>query len=159
MLEKILEKTKRIGKEFLLSGLLFSTLYFGCTKEDEPIKKEPYIPPKETYIRPKSEQIYEKTFIMNEEILNKINSIGNESISFSESMRDKYGLKEGDIIVGGITSNTPYGILKEVVSISQNQKEVLVRDASLEDAIKEGTIEFDQEIDFSGLKSYSLIEG
>ena len=146
-LEKILKQAKQFGKKVLIGGLFASfPLYFGCT-EKEYIEGD-----KDT---PKDENVYENTFVMKDEFLNKISSVGDVTLSFSEPIKDEYGLNSGDILVGGISSKTPYGILKEIIGFSQDNKTILTKNASLEDAIKYGAIEYNQSINFSGLESSS----
>ena len=147
-LEVIAENTKHLGKKLLLSSLAFPLL-LGCQKDENSINE---------YNRTKNSQIYENTFILSQEILDKISSVGDNSISFSEQT-SKYGIKKGDILIGGISKQTPEGILKEVTGISADKKQILVSDASLEQAVRTGEIIFDQKLDFSNLTSEETTKG
>lgn len=146
-LEKILKNAKKI---FGVGALALSSLFYSCEKDFDDGPK---------YQRFKDPKIYEKTFVLKDEPLGKIKNISSEVITFSEPMMDNYGMKKGDILVAGITSKTPYGLLQKITGFSQDQKSVFVENASLEEVIKEGTIELNQNLKSTDLVSYDLIPG
>ncbi len=86
--------------------------------------------------------------VLPEDQLNKLSKIDENSIIFSETTN----FSEGDVIIGGISNMTPYGILREIKSISSDGKEVNTERASLEHAIREGTFLFNQPLSSSDVK-------
>jgi len=73
-------------------------------------------------------------------------SADGSTLTFSEIIPELESLSPGDVIVIGITPITPNGLLRKVtnVSISNNQVVVETIQATLEDAIEDGTIEFNK---------------
>jgi len=55
-------------------------------------------------------------------------------------------LSPGDVIVIGVTPNTPYGLLRRITTVVMNGNQVIIEttQATLEDAIEDGTIEINQ---------------
>ncbi|MBU2616854.1 MAG: hypothetical protein KKB79_02630 [Nanoarchaeota archaeon] len=87
--------------------------------------------------------------------LNRISEINENSITFSDSK----GFSEGDILVGGISDETPYGILREVIGVSNDRRTVQTRQATLEEALRDGILSFRQELSQENARSYKVVAG
>ncbi|MBU2616140.1 MAG: hypothetical protein KKC19_03480 [Nanoarchaeota archaeon] len=95
------------------------------------------------------------TQTLSREELEKIKRIDENGITFL----DPKSFSEGDIIVGGISNETPHGILREVIGISNDRRTVQTRQATLEEALREGTLSFRQELSQENAKSYKVVAG
>ncbi len=75
------------------------------------------------------------TYVLSGQTLGQLSYAGENNLVFSSPV--KFSL--GNIIVAGISENTPSGFLREVTSISSDKKTIYTKQASLEQALKEGT--------------------
>ncbi len=94
--------------------------------------------------------IPDTTKVIEEETIQEIASVTEDQsiIIFEKSTPQLEELSPGDIIVMGVTEQTPYGLLRKVKTIIKGGKdgnEVVVETefASLEEAIEQGSFEFD----------------
>jgi len=87
--------------------------------------------------------------------LERLTKITETNIEFSEPTE----ISRGDIIVGGISNETPYGILREVTNVSQNKKTVQTKQAALEQAIENGSFSFSQQLSSNEINSYKSLPG
>lgn len=72
--------------------------------------------------------------------------VSENSLSFTQPVN----FTANDIIGSGITSSTPHGLLRKVTSISSDKKTVYTEQATLEEAIKDGSFEYKGRIPSSG---------
>ena len=86
------------------------------------------------------------THMLTAEDLGKISSVQDSTVIFSDSM----SFEEGDILIGGISDQTPYGILWEVTNTSADGREIDTKMASLEHALKTGDFSFNQALSSRG---------
>ena len=63
-------------------------------------------------------------------------AVAEDSLSFSQPV----SYETGEFIAAEISAKTPYGILREVTSVSADRKTVMTVEATLEDAIERGTV-------------------
>jgi len=63
-------------------------------------------------------------------------TVADDSLSFSQPV----SYRQGDFIAGEISAKTPYGLLRKVISVSDDSKSVMTADATLEEAIERGTV-------------------
>ena len=129
-LEKILNKTKRIAKGALTTALAGSLFLSSC--------KKPEIIP---VTLPTSA---EKVIVLPENILNDVFSYdyNNGEIIFSNSAN--YSV--GDILVANISTKTPDGFLRQITSISSDNKTIQTKQAALEQAVETGYLEFQKQL-------------
>ncbi|MBU1252526.1 MAG: hypothetical protein KJ905_03720 [Nanoarchaeota archaeon] len=83
---------------------------------------------------------------LTESQLNQLSRIDNSSVTFSGPTN----FFQGDVIVGGISNKTPYGILRKVKSVSGNV--AYTERATLEDAIRDGSFSFRQNLSSQGAR-------
>ena len=129
---------KKVISLFLILYLLTSLIGCGGTVTPEPVS-EPIVP-----------IIPETTIVIDGQTEQEITSItaDQSTIVFKKSTPQLEELALGDIIVMGVTKNTPKGLLRKVTEITKGEKndnEVMVETefASLEEAIEHGSFEFD----------------
>lgn len=129
---------KKVILLFLIVCLL-SALLIGCGGVTPPPSDdltEPIIPETTKVVDEESEQAI--TFVSENQSI----------ITFDESTPQIEELTVGDIIVMGVTENTPEGLLRKVTNITKggkNGSQVVVETefASIEEAIEQGSFEFD----------------
>ena len=65
-------------------------------------------------------------------------------------------LKSGDVIMGGVTATTPYGLLRKVTTVTANGSRITVETApaSLEDVIENGEFIINEALTASNITSY-----
>ena len=65
-------------------------------------------------------------------------------------------LKPGDVIMGGVTATTPYGLLRKVTTVTANGSRITVETApaSLEDVIENGEFVLDETLAASNITSF-----
>jgi hypothetical protein len=129
---------KKVVFLFLIVSLL-SALVIGCGGVTPPPSDdltEPIIP--------------ETTKVVEEETIEEIVSVTEDqsTIVFDKSTTQLEELSPGDVIVMGVTDQTPYGLLRKVANITKGGKDggqVIIETefASLEEAIEQGSFEFD----------------
>ena len=129
---------KKVIFLFLIVCLL-SALLIGCGGVTPPPSDdltEPIIPETTKVVDEESEQAI--TFVSENQSI----------ITFDESTPQIEELTVGDIIVMGVTENTPEGLLRKVTNITKGGKDgsqvvVETEFASIEEAIEQGSFEFD----------------
>jgi len=105
---------------------------YDLTVKDVP----PEGPGEDTYVLPGSE-------------LGQISSVEEDRVVFSQSV----DYSPGDIIVASISNNTPEGFLREVTSVSGDKRTIYTKQASLEQALREGSFEFQGTLSPSDVQS------
>ena len=133
-------KTNKIALTVLLLSMI-ALIFSGCGGGN------PIIPPVDEEIEP---IIPETTKVVEEETIEEIVSVTEDqsTIVFDKSTPQLEELTLGDIIVMGVTENTPEGLLRKVTNITKGGKDgsqVIIETefASLEEAIEQGSFEFD----------------
>jgi len=142
MSKNLLDKIKRIGRKTLFTGLIAASTFYSCSKDDS---MNPYIEP----IKPVIEELglKDNVNILNDKTLDLISEFNDSNISFNNSKN--YSL--GDIIVGGVSEKTPYGILEKITNISNDKKSFQIEETSLSDAINEGEFSFNKTLTMNDL--------
>jgi len=126
---------KKVVLLFFIVSLL-SALLIGCGGVTPPPSDdltETIIPETTKVVDEESEQAI--TFVSEDQSI----------ITFDESTPQLEELTPGDVIVIGVTGQTPYGLLRKVENVSNAGDVVIVETefASLEEAIEQGSFEFD----------------
>lgn len=85
------------------------------------------------------------TKVLDEETLEHLSSISEEGsvLVFNRTTPILESLAQGDVIVGGVSKTTPYGLApRRIVSIKKegSQIKVITKPATLEEVIEKGTI-------------------
>lgn len=141
---------KSIKKYIILISLLILTIIFsGCSSVENPI-----IPPfPEAEEEPIELIIPEATKVIDPVTEQEIISIASDhsQIVFKKSTPQLEELMPGDIIVMGVTENTPEGLLRKIANItkgSKNSSEVVVETefATIEEAIEQGSFYFKERL-------------
>lgn len=139
-LEKVLKKGKNFFKKaaIISSFVALPFLYSSCEKDnlEEPRKNE-------------NPNLYENTLPFSQNMLNNISSYDKGTFIFSSPQEN---ISEGDIIVGGISNETPYGFLRKVDAVYNDGKTLKTSQATLEEAVKNGTIIFNKQFRYSDVK-------
>ena len=104
------------------------------------------------------------TKVFNEEDLGGLADVSEDqsTFTFSEDAPAVDGIETGDVIVGGVSSKTPEGFLRKVTSVEQEggSTRLSTTQATLTEAVKEGTIAFQRNLDPADLeKSIARVEG
>jgi len=114
------------------------TIFSGCGGGN------PVTPPPDDLTEP---IIPETTKVVEEEAIEEIVSVTEDqsTIVFDKSTTQLEELSPGDVIVMGVTENTPEGLLRKVTNITKggkNGSQVIVETefASLEEAIEQGEL-------------------
>lgn len=102
---------------------------------------------------PAANELPEYTKVLTESDISKIRSVSEEQVIFSESVN----YTNGDIIVAGVSSSTPNGILRKIIRMSPNKTTFQTRQASLEEAVKNGSVTAQK--GFSGTDAISFTGG
>lgn len=82
-------------------------------------------------------------------------TIGENSISFANPV----AYAAGDFVAAGITDKTPDGLLRKVVSVSQDKKRVATETAVIEEILRDGNASFSGSLDNSDVDSSSMPNG
>jgi len=134
------KRNKLILAVLILS--MIALIFSGCGGGGNPI-----IPPDP---EPTETIIPETTKVVEEETIEEIVSVTEDqsTIVFDKSTTQLEELSPGDVIVMGVTDQTPYGLLRKVTNITKGGKggsQVIIETefASLEEAIEQGSFEFD----------------
>jgi len=135
----LLDKIKRVGKKVMAVGLITASTFYSCNKDDS----------MEIYIEPESESLKKETKILNQNDLNSISNLDDSKIYFSQP-RDYL---VGDIIAGGISEKTPYGILEKITNVSSDKKSFGITDTSLSEAINEGEFLLNKKLTINDLEN------
>lgn len=96
----------------------------------------------------------EATKVLSGQELDNISNVEDGYITFQEAM----DLNKGDIIIGGISNETPGGILRKVDSAFSDNKKVLTSPASLEEVIINGSIRSRGKLSHENLEEKSAIK-
>ncbi|WP_431136941.1 hypothetical protein [Psychroserpens mesophilus] len=90
-----------------------------------------------------------ETIVLNDENSSNIISMDENEIIFNNQDSVINQIEVNDIIVSGISDNAPNGFLKRVTSIdnTNNQVKITATDAKITDAIKNGSVSFNETID------------
>ncbi|MEA1876776.1 MAG: hypothetical protein U9N86_07915, partial [Bacteroidota bacterium] len=114
-----------------LTILVVFALAMGCSMEAEHTSESALIPP--------------TTKVLDESTTQYLSSISEDGsiFTFSETTQNLESLSPGDIIVSDTTIMVPNGFLRKVTAVSKSGDEIVVKtiQATLEEAIKKGTIE------------------
>jgi len=90
-------------------------------------------------------KIPDTTKVLSETTIQHLSSISDDGavFTFSEMTPELEALELGDVIVGGVTVLAPYGFLRKVTGVSADDGQVAIAtdQATVEEAIEEGTIE------------------
>lgn len=101
------------------------------------------------------------TKVLGESTTQYLSSVSTDgsTLTFSKTTPELESLLPGDVIVIGITPVTPNGLLRKVtnVSIFENQVVVETIQATLEDAIEDGTIELNKNLTLNDLNSATAL--
>ena len=88
--------------------------------------------------------ISENSVVLDDETTESLASVSsdNSTLTFDSSTSTLETLQQDDVVVIGVTDETPYGLLRKVTSITQEGDQVVVEttQARLTDLIEEGTI-------------------
>ncbi len=148
---KILEKSVKLLFIFSLSLILINS----C-KEKDPEDEEPQ--------KPEKIEVNEHTKVMPASSKEHIKSINPDTYTFTFDKSDDFinSLEVGDIIVDGVSDKAPYGYLRKIAAITDNNgtKQFQTEFVTLTEAVPTGSIRFNSK-DFkkSGLKSVKLADG
>lgn len=100
--------------------------------------KETVTPPPEAVLIPETTKVLSETTVLN------LVSVSKDGATFSFSRPDPQlqSLKPGDVIVGGVSAQTPDGFLRRVAQVKQQGDGVVVvtQPARLEDAVEQGSL-------------------
>lgn len=145
-LESFLSNTKNIFKKSLIYSVIPLMIFSGCKKDEYDYEKT--TPTKtETENPTKNSALYDNVKVLDN--TNAITSYNSPYVNFSSAV----SFQAGDIISGGITSATPDGLLRKVISISEDGKSVTTSQAKYDEAIKTGTIIFESSLTQPGIES------
>lgn len=120
----------------LATTILFCiVLIIGCKKEEPEQEK---IPPKDTFV------LSDNTVNITEQDNKQLLQLEDDLLIFSNNNERINKIKKGDILMSGLSEQTPDGYLRKVTEIIKENGNVIVKteDASLEEAIKECHISF-----------------
>jgi hypothetical protein len=144
-LENLLQKGKKYLKRTLAAGLVASSIFFSSCKIDPP--PIPPIPPKPPVVN----ELSEETQILPITYLEEISSVEENSVTFSTSVP----YVAGDIIVCNISEATPNGLLRRVISVSEDRTLLHTNQASLEEALKNADFQAQGEVSLKNARSIS----
>ncbi|MBU4174602.1 MAG: hypothetical protein KKB90_05560 [Actinobacteria bacterium] len=108
--------------------------------------------------------IPDTTKVLNSSTLAELESVssGGGTLTFKKSTGQLDSLLKGDVIVCGVTDNTPYGLLRKVTSKKTQGGKVIVdtEDGFLEEAVNRGTLNVEQNLNSDDLVSATaLVDG
>jgi hypothetical protein len=94
--------------------------------------------------------IPETTQVLTEATTQYLSSVSNDGVTFtfSQSTPELAALDIGDVMVGDVSTAAPYGFLRKVASVTGIGGLVVVTttDATLEDAIQQGSIQLSKQL-------------
>ena len=81
--------------------------------------------------------------------------------TFTQSTADLPDLVPGDVIVGDVSTTAPYGFLRSVTSVSEQNGQVIVvtEGATLEEAIQQGEINVSKQLTPDDIESMTALKG
>ena len=135
----------RIKTLIVISILLSFSLISGCLGSDKDDSKED-----EEYENGKNGEVTipETTKQLSGNVLDSISSISEDAseIVFQGSPSGISDVEDGDVLSFGIGEKTPYGLLRKVVDIQSSDTDttLITEQATLEDAVEEGRLEYNQ---------------
>ncbi len=145
-LENFVHNGKKAIKTTICAGLASVMLFLtGCP----PVVTPPEPPPETPTELP-------DTSVLTPTEAAGISNVNPDSLTFSSPV----DYIVGDIIVSGITNNTPEGLFREVTGVSSDERTLYTETASLEEAISNADFEFSSALSpngasFSGLRGIS----
>ena len=104
--------------------------------------------------QPSPPQENPNVYVLSSTETSQISSVTDNKIIFS----NKVSYSTGDIIASGISDATPNGLLRKVTGISSDKKIVSTQQATLEEAVKNATIEYHGKLSPTGVSSISKDE-
>jgi hypothetical protein len=118
-------------------------LFFTCQKEEhiEPEQKK---------------EIYENVKIISENQLEEISKIDSSGTINFETAQN---YQVGDILVGGISERTPGGILKKIIDVSEDGKQIETINASLDETIKTGEFSYSKNFNLNDFNETKSVKG
>lgn len=116
----------------ILTYLALSSCLLGC-EDEEIVTKD---------IEKTDQKYHENVITLSKEDLNYIDSIDGSNLYIGKNNN----LNEGDFIFGGISDKTPNGIMKKIESFDESKTKAKIRDASLEEIIKNGSIKIEEKL-------------
>ncbi len=137
-LENIIRKGINSAKKIALAGLASSVLFFSSCKQ-------PVIPPES----PPEKEENPETYVLSGNELEKLQFVSGDVLKFSEEVN----YSSGDVLVCDISNLTPNGLLRKVKSVSSDGKTVYTEQASLENAVEDGSFEHRGSISPSGTRA------
>lgn len=84
---------------------------------------------------------------------NPLTDVQENSLTFSQPV----DFIVGDILGAGISNKTPYGVLREITSISSNKTKVNTKQATLEKIIRQGYFSFSGTLSQSNVQSFTAM--
>lgn len=144
-------------KNFLYSGLAALTILAGCSKDDSitPEKDNSDSTSDTISTSNSNPHLYDNVYELSSADLEKINYYDYSTVGFS-SPRD-YNV--GDVLIGGISEETPYGILGKITYATPDKQSFKVDiNTNLDDAIKDGEGSFSKDLAYSDVTSSSKAE-
>lgn len=95
------------------------------------------------------------THVFSQNEINNISSVNDSDIVFSNPV----DFSVNDIVASNITDKTPYGMLREVASVSSDKKKITTKQAALEQIAKNTSLSYSQILNPSQISSSSSLEG
>ena len=121
-----------IWRTTLLLGIVgLAAILVGCEEVVPEPKKAPVVRPAEP--EPTEPEVH---VLSRSQLENDVLTVTGNSLSFAQPV--SYG--KGDFITAELSARTPYGMLREVTTVSSDRQTVTTSDASLEDVLTEGTV-------------------
>jgi len=119
----------KLGTALIGATTLFAYLYSTSPE-----------PPRRNQLHDVQNELASNAMILSQEDLKDIRSFSDNSIYFSHAHPE---IKEGTIIVSDISSEVKDGMLKKVIGTSSDGKEAYIQNATLEDVLKNASVELD----------------
>ncbi|MCK4311326.1 MAG: hypothetical protein KAW88_01170 [Candidatus Cloacimonetes bacterium] len=154
MNKRSLPKTSWRIVHLLLCIIIVSSviMYVGCSKKttepDEPDYYDPIIPPTTKVVDEFSSLL-----------ISDIDSNYTFTVYKGDPVFDN--LQTGNVLVSGISGKAPYGYLRKVQTITDNGNTLTITtsEASLSDAIQQGSLRISEPLKSTGIKSIWLADG
>lgn len=107
--------------------------------------------------------IPETTQVLTEMTTQHLSAVSNDGItfSFSQLTPELAALDIGDVMIGVVSTAAPYGFLRKVGSVTTTGGQVVVTttDATLEDAIQQGSIQFSKQLTPADIQTATFAPG
>ena len=151
-LENLISKTKRVLRKPLIYTTLASMPFlFSC---EEPEKEDSYQtttqttkPSSDNQDNEGSEENKENpsqepsNHVFDQELTDNIYRVSDDEIYFNSPPQELSSLKEGDFLISDISEGTPNGLLKRVISFTDDKRVINVVQAYPQEIEKEGSLE------------------